>query len=91
MKRNDNFAARQFGGKCYLFPNQPSNSSLVGLPVLNETGKWLWDALGVEISLDDLVSKFAKEYGVSHSLAEEDVKSFLSEMSDAGLVEGFTL
>lgn len=90
MIRNNKFSARLFGGKCYLFPEHLSGNSPLGLPVLNETGMWLWDALGAEISIGDLTAKFAKAYGISHSLAEEDVKSFLAEMAEAGLVKGFT-
>lgn len=89
MKRNNAYSSRELGGNLYLFPDDGNMAEQTGLPVLNESAGWLWNALSEEVELPTLVSGFAERYGLDTAVAEEDVLDCLRAMSAAGLILGF--
>ena len=91
MKRNATYSICQMGANYYLLPLQ-SNSKAeheLGLPVLNETGKWIWDSLAEETTLDGLCLQYSKHFGINRQEAEADLREFLSNLAEADLLEGW--
>ena len=54
---------------------------------LNEVGAHLWEQLEKPRSVDELVTSTAEEFDVATSECREDVRSFLADLLDVGLVE----
>lgn len=54
---------------------------------LNPVGSYLWTLLEEAHTVEELVSKTATEFDVSKGECRTDVRSFLAEMHEAGLVE----
>ena len=56
---------------------------------LEETGAAVWRALTEPRTLGELVAQVQKEYEIDSATAQEDVKSFLGELIEAGLVQEY--
>lgn len=54
--------------------------------MVNSTGKLIWEALVGSATKDELVAMLVKEFGVSTEQAESDVQSFLTTLTDRGLL-----
>jgi len=86
MKRNNNFVMRDINGETLLVPRSMHNF-LNGLVVLNETGRYIWELLDNERSIDDMAVSVAEQFDVNISVARADIQVFLAEVKDLGLVE----
>ena len=53
---------------------------------LNDSGKFLWDCLGEEICMDELLRRFMEEYEVVEETAKTDLIAFLHQSREAGLL-----
>jgi len=60
---------------------------LNGLIVLNATGRYLWELLAQDRSIEDLTTAFAKRFGVEPERARIDIQGFVAEMAKWGGVE----
>lgn len=58
---------------------------------LNPTGAFLWRQLSSEQTLEHLCAAAAAEFGVETEKVEGDIRSFLADMSEAGLLHEVTL
>jgi outer membrane protein assembly factor BamB len=54
---------------------------------LNAVGTVLWDALQEPRSVEELVALTAEEFDVSSAECRDDVRSFVTDLDEAGLVE----
>jgi hypothetical protein len=54
---------------------------------MKDVGQSIWERLDEPRGFDDLVGHVTSEYDVERDTAAADVRSFLSELMDAGLVE----
>jgi hypothetical protein len=88
MKRSNDFILQNVGGESILVPLGAQVMSLNGLIVLNETGRYVWELLAQERSLDELTTTVVGRFGVAAEIARADVQTFLDEISEMGLLEG---
>ncbi|MHB8174322.1 MAG: PqqD family protein [Nitrospirota bacterium] len=58
-----------------------------GLVILNETGRYIWELLAKECSVDDLATALSERFGLDITRARADVQVFINDVSDHGLVE----
>lgn len=84
MKRNDNFILRDIGGEPVLIPLGAPFTATNGIVSLNETGRYVWDLLATECSLDDLAVAVSKRFSIDISSANSDVQSFVNQISSFG-------
>jgi len=54
---------------------------------LNAVGTYLWEALQEPRSVDELVAMTAEEFDVPTGECRDDVRSFVTDLDEAGLVE----
>lgn len=54
---------------------------------LTGVGRAIWDRLAEPISLDDLVGSLLEEYDVAESACREEVRAFLADLVEEGLVD----
>jgi len=72
---------RKTGNEYVLVPVANNIADMESLYALNETGAFIWDLLDGERNVEEIILIFAREYGINHKTASEDVISFLNEMS----------
>lgn len=79
------YVAREIAGEYIAVPVDSSVSS--NIVVLNPVSKFLWDELATEKSFDELLDAMLKNYDVSKDEAETDLKEFLMQLLENGLLK----
>lgn len=87
MKVKDTFIVREIAGNKVVLPVGAQSDAFGGMITLNETGVFLWNLLGKEISMEDLVNAMLSEYNVDAGQAQEDVGEFVETLRKAGVLE----
>ncbi len=78
------YVAREIAGEYIAVPVDSScGTSIV---VLNPVSKFIWDELKTEKTFDELLDAILNNYTVSKQEAEQDLKEFLMQLVDNGLV-----
>lgn len=62
------------------------NENTLAVTKLNEVGGSIWHSLAEFVTLEELAIRMTEQYLVDRKRANEDLKSFLSQMMDIGLV-----
>lgn len=79
------FVVREIAGEFIAVPVDSScGTSIV---VLNPVSKFLWEELRSEKSFDELLDAMLKNYDVSREEAETDLKEFLAQLTENGLIK----
>ncbi|MDO4565136.1 MAG: PqqD family protein [Clostridia bacterium] len=86
MKVKNGFVLREVVGEIVVLPTGEAAASFNSLITLNETGKFLWEKLAVDVSEDELVSALLQEYEVSEEIARQDVRNFINIMRENDLL-----
>ena len=60
-----------------------------GLINLNHVGAFIWKCLETETTLDEVISKVTKEYGIDDALATRDVTLFINKLVEAKLLDNW--
>lgn len=86
MKRNPEFVIRQVADRFVIVPVGTAAEKFSGMITINATGKFLWDLLENEKSLESLAQALVKEYEIDMELALKDVKTFLEPILPTGAI-----
>ena len=78
------YVAREIAGEYLAVPVDNSVGS--NIIVLNEVSKFLWDELKTEKTFDELLDAMLGNYDVSKEEAEADLKDFLMQLIENGLL-----
>ena len=78
------YVAREIAGEFIAVPVDNSVGS--NIIVLNEVSKFLWDELKTEKTFDELLNAMLGNYDVSKEEAESDLKDFLMQLVENGLL-----
>lgn len=81
MKIKDGFILRTVAGETVVLPT----GNLVDLDMmitLNDTGKFLWEALNNETTEDALVEALLAEYDVDQERARSSVEAFVARLKE---------
>ena len=87
MKIKKGFIVRKIGGQNVAVAIGEASKSFNGMIKLNETGKFLWDALAKGAELDDLVAGVLEEYDIDEATARADVEKFVESLKGVGALE----
>lgn len=71
------FLIRQVAGENLAIPSGESAHRLSGLMVLNGSGKFLFELLQTDRSMQELIDAMMEEYDVDTATARTDVEEFL--------------
>ena len=80
MKRNPDFLIKNVAGKQVLVPVGQAAVSFPGMVTVNDTGKYIWELLETEQTLDSVAEAIACRYDVPLSTALEDAGLFLDRL-----------
>ena len=79
------YVAREIAGEYVAVPVDSSCGAHI--VVLNSVSKFLWDELKTEKTFDELLDAMLKNYDVSKEEAETDLKDFLMQLIENGLLK----
>ena len=78
------FIVREIAGEFLAVPVDSSCGA--NIVVLNPVSKFLWEELKEEKSFDELLKAILSNYTVTEAEAETDLKEFLMQMLESGLL-----
>ena len=82
MKRNSGFLMRQVAGRYVLAPVGETVKTFSGMITMNATGKFLWDLLEQEQTVDSLAQALVDAYEVDFERAKQDVVIYLEPLQN---------
>lgn len=80
MKRNSGFLMRQVAGRYVLAPVGDTVKTFSGMITMNATGKFLWDLLEQDQTVDSLAQALVDNYEVELEKAKADVAKYLEPL-----------
>jgi hypothetical protein len=86
MRANPDFILRQVAGRYLLAPVGSAADNFSGMITINETGKFLWEKLYQEQTVDSLAQILVDTYGIDIKRAKKDVVKFLDPIRDTGAI-----
>lgn len=87
MKIKDDFMLRKVADTYVVVPVGTATAEFRGMINLNSAGAFLWKALEVETTEDEVVAKFLEQYEIDEATARRDVSSFINELKNSNLFE----
>lgn len=78
------YVVREIAGEYIAVPVDSSCGAHI--VVLNPVSKFLWDELKTEKTFDELLAAMLENYTVSPQEAEQDLKEFLMQLIENGLL-----
>ena len=78
---------REIAGESLLIPVGQTALKIHGMITLSESGLLLWKRLQTECTEDELVEALLTEYQVDRETAAADVKAFIRQMQEVGILE----
>lgn len=87
MKIVSGFVRRTVGDSHMVVPVGMRTRDVPGVIALTESGALLWERLEQGATEDELVQALLAEYEVERDQAETDVRSFVAELRDKGVLE----
>ena len=80
MKRNPGFLMRQVAGRYVLAPVGDTVKTFSGMITMNATGKFLWELLEQDQTVDSLAQALVDNYEVELEKAKADVTNYLEPL-----------
>ena len=87
MKRKDDLLLQNVGGQDLLVPLGSKVLDMNGMVVLNPTGRYIWELLAEDRSLEDLVTAVVARFKVGADRAGADVRTFVDVLSRKGWID----
>jgi hypothetical protein len=85
--KNDSTIARQIAGETILVPIRGDLAGLQRLFAVDAVGEHIWQQLDAEQTVEQLCESVQAHFDVGPDQAQVDVKEFVAELVQAGLVE----
>ena len=86
MKLEKEFVLREIAGDYVIVPVGKTVIEFNGLITVNEVGVSIWNMLQNEVTFDQIVQGILNEYEVEESVAREDIREFLDQLIDGGIL-----
>jgi hypothetical protein len=85
--RSTSVVARVVAGETLIVPVRAKVGDLASIYNFNGTGTLIWKLLESPRTVAELAASVVEEYDVDLTQAERDVREFVEEMKNAGLIE----
>lgn len=85
MKLKEGFILRDVAGQTVVLP-AGDVLNLNMMITLNDTGKFLWEHLEAETTIDELVAALLREYDVDETTARTSVENFVAKLNENGFL-----
>lgn len=87
MKAIQDVVLREIAGEHILIPTGQAALRIHGMINLSESGLVLWNRLQSDCTEQALVDAILAEYDVDRETAAADVRAFVAQMTEVGLLE----
>ena len=87
MKIKNGFLLREVAGSFVVVAVGDAVKHFNGIINLNETSAFLWKNIEKGLDEQGLIDALVDTYEVDREIATSDVKSFITKLTEAGLVE----
>lgn len=86
-KLKSGFIIRKIGEQVMAVPIGTQTTEIHGMIALSESGELLWKALENGATIDVLTNILVENYDVDYALAENDVKTFIEQLNNQGVLQ----
>lgn len=86
MKLKYSFVVRHVAGQAVAIVVGEDSEKFNGMVKLNESGEFIFSRLANDVTEDDIVAAFLKEYDATEEQAHSTVRKFISELEKNGLL-----
>lgn len=86
MKIEKSFILREIAGDYVIVPTGKTALEFNGMITVNELGAFIWEKLGEEITMKELVEAICKEYEVDKETAGKDAEEFIGLLKENGIL-----
>ena len=87
MKIKEGFLLREVAGSFVVVAVGDAVKDFNGIINLNETSAFLWKCIEKGMDEQSIAETLVSEYEVDKEIVIKDVKSFITKLTEAGLVE----
>ncbi len=87
MKIKDGFVLRRVLDEAIVIASGEVSKDFHGMVKLNDSAADIWEWVAEGLNEAEIASKLAEKYELDIEKAASDVKSMISQMADAGLIE----
>lgn len=86
MKIKDGFMLREVASQTMVVAIGEASKAFNGIIRLNPTGKFLWEKLQSDTTIEELTSAMTSEYDIDEATANEDIIEFINILKGADLL-----
>jgi hypothetical protein len=87
VKIKANYVLRTVAKEHIVVPIGSEAVNFNGVLSLNSTGKWLWEQLQTEVSLESLIASMVETYQVDELTAKTDILAFINKLKVKAIIE----
>jgi hypothetical protein len=87
FEKNADIVSRKIAGELFLVPVKGKLGDMQQLYTLNAVAEYIWQELGAQKSLKDILDGIVEEFNVTKKEADSDLQGFISELLEAGLIK----
>lgn len=87
MKRHPDYLLREVADSIVIVPVGMATADFPGMITLNDSGRFLWELLETEQTVDTLAEAMEARYDVTAQKAREDIEKFLDRLRAAGALQ----
>jgi hypothetical protein len=82
LAQSKSIVTRKTGNEYVLVPITDNIADMNSVYTLNETGAFIWELIDGKRNVEEIISALITEYDIDYKSAEEDVFSFIGDMSN---------
>ena len=86
MKIKDGFMLREVASQTMVVAIGEASKTFNGIIRLNPTGKFLWEKLQSETTVEELTAAMTSEYDIDETTANQDIIDFINTLKGADLL-----
>lgn len=87
MKIKDGFVLREIADSIMVLPTGKLINEFKGTITLNETGKFIWELMQEDISMEDIIHKMMENYKIDEGRARQGVEKFINSLRQVNIIE----
>ena len=87
FRQSAHLLTRHIAGETIVIPIRGRLADMQRIFALNEVGEHVWRLIEQNRSVDEICAAVEQVFDISRAEAESDVREFLAELQEAGLVE----
>lgn len=87
MKIRKGFVLREIADSIVVVPTGDLMKEFKGMINLNATGKFIWELLQEEMTIDQVADKLMERYGIDQEKAKQGAENFVKKLKEANVLE----